>query len=82
MEAIGKNQVVNMSEIITTIEAKKIKDLSLDVKEANKVYDLEYKKEYIGYMNLYEIGEKYFGVSIKLEDRSFSTKLPKSSHNF
>ena len=48
----------------------------------NKVYDLEYKKQYIGYMNIYEIGEKYFGVSIKLEDRAFSTKLPRSSHNF
>ena len=67
---------------MTSIKAKNIKDLNFDEKEPNKVYDLEYKKEYIGYMNMYEIGEKYFGVSIKLEDRSFSTKLPKSSHNF
>lgn len=67
---------------MASIKAKNIKDLNFEEKEANKVYDLEYKKEYIGYMNLYEIGDKYFGVSIKLEDRSFSTKLPKSSHNF
>ena len=33
-------------------------------------------------MNIYEIGERYFGLSIKMEDRAFSTKLPKTSKNF
>ena len=33
-------------------------------------------------MNIYEIGENYFGLSIKMEDRAFSTKLPNTSKNF